>query len=226
MDEYGDLMIEAFVFDIDGTLADTYPVIKLAFNRFALKYLGKEWTLEEIVAQFGPPETEIIARQVKPALRDEAVEYYYRCYEELHDGTPLFDGIAELISELTRHGKKPAIFTGKGRRSTEITLAKLGLEGRFGPVVTGDDVGRGKPHPEGLLKAVEGLGVSPERAAMVGDHRSDILAGRAAGVFTIAALWHGYDNVALMEVGPHRAFETPQDMLKSIRNGTIGGIKI
>ena len=215
------IMIEAFIFDIDGTLADTYPLIMRAFNKFAMKYIGREWSIEEIVAQFGPPETEIIARQVDERSREEAIEYYYRGYEQLHNGTLLYDGIPELMSELEERSIKLAIFTGKGRRSTAITMEKLGLAGRFDPVITGDDVGRGKPHPEGVLKAAEAMNASLERVAMVGDHRSDILAGRAAGVFTVGALWHGYDNDALLQANPHETFKTPSDMLKWIKNGMV-----
>jgi len=211
-------MIEAFIFDVDGTLADTYPLIARAFNGFALRYLGREFSVEEIVAKFGPTESEIVGNMVEPNLRHDAVEYYYRCYENLHDGTRLYSGISELLSELERREKKLAIFTGKGRRSTDITLDKLGVAHHFAPVITGDDVSRSKPHPEGILKAIEKMKTEPPRTAMVGDHRSDILAGREAGVFTIAALWHGYNNTALVEAHPDAAFSTPYEMLQWVQN--------
>jgi len=211
-------MIDAFVFDIDGTLADTFPLIVRAFNEFAVKYLGEPWTIEELVAQFGPPESEIIGNRVEPELREEAIEYYYRAYEDMHDGTSLFDGISEVILDLEKRGKKLSIFTGKGRRSTDITLGKLEIENRFAPVVTGDDVTNGKPHPEGLFKVMDDIGIPAGRVAMVGDHGGDIISGHKAGVYTIAALWHGYDNDALMRAEPHVAFEQPRDLLEWVRN--------
>lgn len=214
-------MLEAFIFDFDGTLANTYPVIMNAFNAFAVKYTGREWSIDEIVALFGPPEADIIGNLVNDELREEAIEYYYRAYRDLHRDDLLYEGIYPLLTELEGRGKKLAVFTGKGRRSTEITMKALGLEDKFRPVVTGDDVNNGKPHPEGLLKVVRELKVSPDKTAMIGDHRSDIVAGKAAGVFTIAALWHGYDNKALMRAGPDEAFESPTELLQWINNGAI-----
>ncbi len=210
---------EAFIFDFDGTLADTYPLIMDAFNAFATRYTGREWSIAEIVALFGPPESDIIGNLVDDELRDEAIEYYYAAYRDLHRADLLYEGMDELMMELEARGKKMAIFTGKGRRSTEITLKELNLAGKFNPVVTGDDVNRGKPHPEGLLKAIRELKVNPEKTAMIGDHRSDILAGKAAGVFTIGALWHGYDNDALLQAGPDKAFESPAELFQWINNG-------
>lgn len=212
-------MIEAFIFDVDGTLADTYPLITRAFNGFAYKYLGRVLTMQELVSKFGPTESEIVGNMVRPEIRREAIEYYYRCYEDFHDGTRLYGGIPELLSELERREKKKAIFTGKGRRSTDITLDKLDIAHRFSPVVTGDDVNCPKPNPEGIITVIEKTGVAPHQTAMVGDHRSDILAGRAAGVFTIAALWHGYNNAALLDTKPDMAFNTPFEMLEWVKNG-------
>lgn len=212
-------MIDAFIFDVDGTLADTFPLILKAFNRFAFKYTGRKWSVAELVSKFGPTETDIIEAEVVPELRPEAIEYYYKAYEDCHDGTPFFGGIPELLSELEGLGKPLAVYTGKGRRSADITLDKLGIAKKFNPVITGDDVTRAKPHPEGILNIIEQWNIPPEKAAMVGDNHNDIIAGRAAGVFTIAALWHGYYNNELMSAEPDAAFEKPEDMLKWIRQG-------
>jgi len=210
---------EAFIFDFDGTIADTYPVIMNAFNAFAIKYTGREWNIDEIVGLFGPPESDIIGNLVCDELREEAIEYYYCAYQDLHNGDILYEGMDELLAHLEDNGIGMAIFTGKGRRSTDITLKKLNLEKKFRPVVTGDDVNRGKPHPEGLLKVLDELKVAPDKTAMIGDHRSDILAGKAAGVFTVGALWHGYDNDALLRAGPDEAFESPNELLLWMTNG-------
>ena len=206
-------MFDAFVFDVDGTLADTFPLIINAFNEFARKYTGREWTLDELTSKFGPTETEIVGNNVAPHLRHEAVEFYYEAYEKLHSGVPLYDGISELLGILKKRGAKLAIFTGKGKRSALITLKKLDILDLFDCVITGDDVANTKPSPEGIYKIFRSIGVDPKRTAMIGDHPADIVSGREAGAYTVAALWHGYYNKKLASTEPDISFENPRDMI-------------
>ena len=204
--------LKAIIFDLDGTLADTYPLIFMAFNHFAKRYLGREYEPGEIEALFGPAETKIISSLVPPEKRDEAIEYYYGSYMSLHHHARLFDGIGPMLEEVYERNIPLGIFTGKGKRSARITLRELGIERMFKAVVSGDDVSCRKPDPEGLLLAAKLLGIEPQKALMVGDHPVDILAGKAAGVQTAAALWHNYKLNELISSGPDLTFKTPFEL--------------
>jgi phosphoglycolate phosphatase/AHBA synthesis associated protein len=86
------------------------------------------------------------------------------------------------------------VFTGAGRGAAEILLAHAGLRKYFEVVVTGDDVVRPKPAPDGILAACEALGASPKEAAYVGDAPNDMQAAIAAQVFAVLAGWgHQYE---------------------------------
>jgi beta-phosphoglucomutase-like phosphatase (HAD superfamily) len=104
--------------------------------------------------------------------------------------------------------------TGKGRRSAEITLRKLRWAGIFKSVVTGEDVIRQKPNPEGVLLVAKRLQVRPAECIYVGDMPVDIEAGRAAGMITIAAGWHGYFEQQLRMTIPDYWAEHPADIVE------------
>ena len=91
------------------------------------------------------------------------------------------EGIAEAIDHARSLGWRVGVFTGKGRRSAEFTLAELGLWDRIEHLVSSDDVTRPKPDPEGVFRASEALGVPVDRILLAGDSPADVTAGRAAG---------------------------------------------
>lgn len=81
------------------------------------------------------------------------------------------------------------IFTGKARRSLDISLKALDMDELFDVIITGDDVIKPKPDPEGLLKALSLLEVENSDAICIGDSDADIIAGVKANVYTIGVQW-------------------------------------
>jgi beta-phosphoglucomutase-like phosphatase (HAD superfamily) len=130
-----------------------------------------------------------------------------------------FDGIDALLAALRERRVPMAMMTGKGRRSTAITLAALGWERTFHPVITGEDIERQKPDPEGALRAAHELGVAPARCAFVGDSPADIGAARAAGMIAVVAGWHSVYADKLRAMDPHAWARTPADVLELIGPG-------
>lgn len=109
----------------------------------------------------------------------------------------LFDGVQELVSALWEAGVPMGIVTSKGRdllidgrvAGTLVELEELGL-GWLAPHTVGfEDVSLPKPHPEGLLRVLDGLGVTPEVTLVVGDSSADILAAQNAGCWSALAGW-------------------------------------
>lgn len=182
----------SIVFDIDGTLVSTNKLIFASFNHVTKKYLGKEYSENEIVKLFGPTEDVILKQWMKdnyPSARKD----YYGFYSENHEQmTHTIDGLKDLLEEIRMNNINLAVFTGKGRESTNITLDKLGLADYFNIVISGDDVKNHKPAADGLNNIINEFNENPENVLMVGDAPSDITASRAAGCKCAAVLWDGH----------------------------------
>ncbi len=208
------MRIKCVIFDLDGTIAQTNELIFDTFNYIAKKYVNKTFTPEQITTQFfGPPE-EAGIRKLLEISDDEdviknidslvkfAVKEFYDYYESNHDRARVYEGIKELLSFLKSKGIKLAIFTGKGKITTSITLKKLGLDGFFDVVITGDDVKFHKPSGEGIRKIIEILGLSKDEVILVGDAVSDVKAGKEVGVKVISALWDSYSGEKVISLEP------------------------
>ena len=104
---------------------------------------------------------------------------------------PVKAGARELLAYLASRGLPLAIATSSRAATVERHLGRAGLLGHFQAIATRYDVERPKPHPDVYLEAARRLGVAPARCMYVGDDERDILAGRAAGMRTVAATY-GY----------------------------------
>ncbi|MBI4481774.1 MAG: HAD-IA family hydrolase [Acidobacteria bacterium] len=200
--------LRAIIFDLDGTLANTLPLIYDAFNHVLEPHLGRRLPPEEIRSHFGPPEQEIFGRLLTAGAVPGAVERLHRFYRVHADRVRLFDGMREVLDYLQHYGVKIGLFTGKGRAGTLITLKQLGLLDRIQAIVAGDDVVCHKPHPEGVVRLLELLEVGNHQALVVGDAPADVRAGKGAGAYTAAALWGSDRRQALLEAGPDWIFAT------------------
>ena len=111
-------------------------------------------------------------------------------------------GAGRLLADLRERDVKVGAVTSKTRERMTCDEQVCGLSDSFDVVITGDDVTRGKPEPEGVVAALRALGVAPADAWMVGDGPVDVRAGRAAGVRTIG-ITHGlHSSAELEEAGP------------------------
>jgi len=207
----------ALLLDLDGTIADTLPLIFGAFRHAIAPWHDRAPTDAEVEATFGPPERGCIALMVPAGDLDEAEERFHAFYESrLGSTVKLVDGLSEEIDHARSLGWRVGVFTGKGRRSAEFTLAELGLRDRIEHVVSGDDVGRPKPDPEGLFRAAEALGVSPGRVLLVGDSPADVAAGRDAGARTAAVSWAAFQPERLRQAGPDFFCERVEDLRAAV----------
>jgi phosphoglycolate phosphatase-like HAD superfamily hydrolase len=97
-----------------------------------------------------------------------------------------------------------------------FTLTELGLWGLIEHLVSGDDVERPKPDPEGVFHVSEALGVPVDRILLAGDSPADVRAGRSAGCSTAAVLWAAFKPDRLREAGAHFTCERVEDLMAVI----------
>ncbi|AZB41696.1 HAD family hydrolase [Bacillus sp. FJAT-42376] len=182
--------MKAIIFDFDGTLANTLPICFEAFQDVFRKYDQRDVTSEDIVAMFGPSEPDIIRKNLLHENKEEAIEHFYFVYKENHHQlVKPNEEISDLLQMVKDRGMKLAIVTGKARRSLDLSLEELKMNVSFDVIITGDDVEKPKPDPEGILKVLSQLGIDHTEAMFIGDSDADIGAGLGAGVLTVGVQW-------------------------------------
>lgn len=202
------------LFDLDGTVADTLPLIYEAFDAAFAPVVGRRHTDHEIRAMFGPPDHEIIRQRVPEPEAADAFNRYLDVYQRRHaELVTLFDGVGDVIRRAGEAGVRLGIITGKSRRTAIITLRELGVLDRFPVLYGGGDVERPKPDPQALVAALADLGRTPgEPAVMVGDSAMDIAAGKAAGLDTIAVRWGSPDAEEVDALSPDYVVSTADEL--------------
>jgi len=195
-------MINAVLFDLDGTLLDTAPDMVGALNYVRdregmppvaideYKHFVSRGALGLISA--GMPES---SRDIYEKRRATFLEFYR---DHLDSGTRPFDGIEELLGRLERRGVKWGVITNKPEYLALPLLRNTGLLPRAGCVVCGDTLQQGKPHPAPVMLGCEILGAGRGETLMVGDDARDLQAGRGAGT-QVALAVYGYVEPGLVE---------------------------
>lgn len=206
---------QGIIFDIDGTLISTNQLIFDTFNFVTNKYLNKKLTEEEIISFFGPTE-EIILKEMFPDNFEQVVEDYYDYYKSNHHIAKIYQGIKELIIDIKNHSVLLSVYTGKGKRSSMITLEEIGVAHYFDMIVTGDDVKEHKPSAEGILLFVNKFNLAKEKVLMVGDAVSDVKAARFAGVDYASVLWDSYAAEKVKQINNNKLFHSVEELRKHI----------
>ncbi len=213
---------QAILFDLDGTLADTAPDLAQALNKLRL-----ERGMEPAPYESLRPYASAGARGLIGAglgLTPEAAEYealriaFLNNYEAtIAVHSRLFEGVPELLAQLDRSGIAWGIVTNKAMRFTDPLVPLIGLE-HAACVVSGDTTPHAKPHPAPLLEAARRMGVAPSDCVYVGDDLRDVVAGRAAGMCTLAAGW-GYlgEGEPIDRWGADDVLATPLQLLNWLR---------
>ena len=190
------LDVDAVLFDLDGTLADTAGDLAGALNRVRADRGQAPLPVESLRAHASAGARGLLGAGMGltpddpgyAAARDAFLAHYSAC---LADTTRLFEGVATMLEDLEARGLAWGIVTNKAERYTGPVVVSLGLAHRAGTIVCGDTTPHAKPHPAPLLHAASALRLPPSRCAYVGDDRRDIDAGNAAGMPTLVASW-GY----------------------------------
>lgn len=205
--------MKAVLFDFDGTIANTFPIIFESIRMVLTEFQEHEPSDQDVFAMFGPTELDIIKEQFPDREdMDPLYERFNVLYRQMHPKlVPEVPHIAAMLQRLQDRGLKLGIFTGKGRGTLDVSLELLFPDIHFDVEITGDDIQRAKPAPEGVLMALEEFNIGPDECLFVGDADADVLSGQAAGVHTVQACWFELGVAHPGEIQAEQRFENIAD---------------
>lgn len=200
------------VFDLDGTLADTIDLIVESYQYAFRTIIGREEDPDVIRSWIGRP--------LISAFRDHSPEHaddLYATYlawnadntERLIRG---YDGVPDVLADLRAAGVRVGVATSKRRESAQQAMDILGLSEHVEVLVAMEDTERHKPDPTPLLLALDRMGRGSNDAVYVGDAVVDVLAGKAAGMDTVAVTWGAGVANALHGVRPSAVATTAGEL--------------
>ena len=199
----------AVIFDCDGTLVDSEPLARRAWERSLASY-GYVLRDEEYAGVIGLSyeRTHAFFAERIPGLA--APERFWDGYSgtlfELFDAElEVFDDALETVRDVRSAGVAVAVASSSPRERLDRTLRRAGLAGTFAVTVAGDEVARGKPAPDMFLAAAARLGAAPARCVVVEDTGPGVAAALAAGMRTIGVARPGASPPAL--AGAHAVVE-------------------
>lgn len=178
----------AFIFDCDGTLADTMPTHYRAWCS-ALGAHADKFPEALFYELGGVPTTRIVEllneRHGLALPTAETVAHKEAVFLELSPGIAAIEPVVALARQFAGEGKPMAVASGGHRRIVLNTLRALGIADLFQAVVTAEDYQRGKPAPDPFLEAARRLGVAPEECLVFEDTQTGIAAATAAGMKSV-----------------------------------------
>lgn len=203
------------LFDLDGTLLDTEPLIVETFKQ-TLKQYNPEVTMtrQQEIDLLGPTMHESLAKYMPEDKVQQALEDYRKINVELHPSLiKTMPHALELLEALKAKGYTMAIVSSKKKDTVELGLKLTGLDGYFQTVIGYEEVKKYKPDPEGLLNACKALGKSHDDAIYVGDTDTDMMAAHNAGMFSVALLTHEERKQAILDTKPNVSINDLMELL-------------
>ena len=187
---------QAVLFDLDGTLIDSAPDLGAAADKMRTDrgLPSLDYALYRPMAGSGARGMLEIAFGMGPEHPDyeNFKEEFLSNYEKaMTVHSVIFDGVQDLLVHLQELGLRWGVVTNKSQRFTLPLTAQIPLFASAQAIVSGDTTPHAKPHPEPLFEAARRMQLSPEHCWYVGDDERDIVAGKTAGMTTVAA-HYGY----------------------------------
>ncbi len=215
--------VDAVLFDLDGTLVNTIPLIFASYEHTLAVYfpgfrvprdvivgnLGRslEAILRDYAAAAGGADPDSLAQQMGETYRSFQRDNIDRLIQP-------YDGMSETLRGLRDRGLKLGLVTSKVEWAARLSYERYGLQEFLSVLVFHDDTERHKPDPEPLLFAAARGGLASARTAYVGDSVHDMAAGRAAGMKAIGALWGPSQRSDLERAGADVIAGRPLELLE------------
>ena len=211
--------LDAVLFDLDGTLLDTAHDLVRALNTVC-KEADQRAPNHDDAARYVSHGAMGMVKFAFPKAGDAEHERHRARLVDIYaagltvDTTP-YPGMPDVIYALESQGLRWGVVTNKMRYLAEPILQHFDFCKNCATLIGGDTADHNKPHPAPIQMALDNLGVTPSRALYVGDAEKDVLAGRAAGVRTVAVTW-GYivPETNPIEWGADYTIDSPRDLLE------------
>lgn len=216
------LVVDAVIFDLDGTLIDSapiyYSIIDVIFEKLGIPPVSKSILSEAM--KNGEFEWDFVLPDEMKKCKARVIETARGIIDDIAPAmfrgqVKLIPGAVDVLKAIAGTGLKLALVTSTLRDYLAIKLAPMaqaGVEDLFEVVITADDVQNKKPHAEPLVMCSDRLGLTPGNCVYVGDTRVDIKAGNEAGMQTVAVLT-GFDEYnALEQENPNAIIESVADL--------------
>ena len=220
-------VIEAVIFDIDGTLVDSVDLHAQAWKE-AFKHFGKDMPYQQVRHQIGKGGDQLLpvffSREELERFGEELEEYRGKIFKR--DYLPrvrAFPRVRELFERIKQDGKRIALASSAKEEELKVYKKIANIADLVEEESSADDADKSKPHPDIFEAALAGLGVKSERVVVVGDTPYDAEAARRAGIKYITGfLCGGFPEAELRDAGVAEIYRDPADLLERYEEAFIG----
>ena len=171
----------AILFDMDGVLVDSLDSWWISLNEALKEYNHKEITRDEFIKKYWGHDLKYNLEEM--GLDVKILKFCNTSYKNHVEGVKIYSDTKYVLDKLKNY--KKGIITNTPRDCTVQILKNFDIGKYFDIIVTADEVSKGKPSPEIVLKACKYFKVKPKDVLLIGDTNSDIQAGRAAGCIIV-----------------------------------------
>lgn len=220
------LSVDAVIFDMDGTLIDSidiyFEIVEIALKRLELPPVSRNKILD--AAETRDFNWDLVLPDEVKSKKEEIIAAAWQIINEIApqmfaEKLQLIRGAENILRNISARIPKIGLVTSTQRQYLKIKMQPLktaGVEKLFEVIITSDDVPNRKPDPEPLIECARRLDVNPGRCVYVGDTRSDIKAGKAAGMRTVGVLTGFDDRDALNQEMPDAVIDSIKDLMDVI----------
>lgn len=195
-------MTRHWIFDLDGTLADSYPLYEIIFREVAQHF--QVTMTEEAWKDLPHVVLPIFLEKHFPAeKRNSAFNLVVEKHMARQGEIKIYPGITDVLNHLQSAGCVLSLCTAREQKSAKGLLASTKLDRFFGQIITRDCVPQTKPHPEGIMRLMSSTGTAVHETLMVGDHRMDIEAAKGAGICAVGVSWSRHAHEVLPSIADH-----------------------
>jgi len=221
-------MIEAVIFDVDGTLVDTVDMHAEAWQR-AFKEFGKDLEFQAVREQIGKGGDQLMPEFLTKEEMNDFSEKLEKRRTEIFDNeylpkTKPFPKVRELVERIKKDGKKIVLASSATDEEVEFFKKVMNIADLLEAETTSDDAEESKPEPDIFEAALKKIG-NPDasKCVVVGDTPYDAIAAGKINLLTIGVLSGGFPEQSLMDAGCIEIYRDPADLLARYDESAIAG---